>query len=84
MAVGRSLVAQKIAVCARVVKFLVAFPALFADGEGYRAIGKARSYLANDIAYAFVGELRILAALKHEGTESELIALFTAIKYLLF
>lgn len=81
LAIG-SFMAQQVSVRTAFKISAVAFLAPFAYRKGYRTIGKLLLYRTDDITYHIVAVIGIFSALQYKRSEAELIACFTAVKYL--
>ena len=80
----RRFMTQQITVGAGVIKSPVAFVRTLSDRKSEGTVRVAVFYGPDDIREYFVGIVTVLAALQHEGTEAEPVALVAAGKDLLF
>ena len=67
---GGGLVAEEVAVGARVKERLVTLPAPLAQRQGHGAVGESCLDFPDDGAHPLVREPAVLAALEHEGAEA--------------
>ena len=79
----RRLVAEKIAVRARVKPFLVSHPVLFSHRKGQGAVGELSLDGPDQLRDPLPVKPGVLAALEHEGPKSKTITRFTAAENLL-